>query len=292
MLRSMTGFARAEAVNGNRKCVTEIRTLNHRFMDVNIRMPARDYSIDKRIKELVAKKITRGYVELSITISDTENSKRKLEPDEDMIRQYIAAADKIKESYPVSGDIDISTILALKDIFKYVENDTDAAERWELIGKALETALNSLLEMRGAEGEALKKDLLEKLGDIEKSLKAIMEVRKKQGKEAVNKIKTKIEEMLGDFEADPQRVLTEAALLAERSDIEEESIRLGCHIDQLRKLVNKGGPVGRKIEFILQEMNREANTIGSKSNIYDISSHVVEIKSVVEKIREQAANIE
>ncbi len=292
MIRSMTGFARAEAARETKKCTVEIRSVNHRFLEYSIRMPSKDYELERRIKDAFAGKVARGYVEVAVTFSNGDDTKKKLTLDEEMVRQFLAAAETLKGKYGVAGQPDLSTILALKDIFKYEEEAADLEARWRLIEEALAKAIAQLVAMRGAEGTALKNDLLEKLAAIETSAARIMQLREGQEKETAARIAGRMAELLQGYEADPQRVLMEAALLAERSDISEETTRLGSHIEQMRKLLAGGGQVGRKVEFMLQELNREANTMSSKSTLFDISREVVEIKSNIEKIREQAANIE
>jgi uncharacterized protein (TIGR00255 family) len=291
VIRSMTGFARAESAIGAKKCVVELRTVNHRFLEFGIRLPAKDMELEKRIKKLFDQKVSRGYVEVAITVGDGENVKKKLALDEDLVKQFLVAAETLKKKYGVGGAPDLVNVLSLKDIFKYEEDSSGIEERWSLIKPALDSAINNLLAMRATEGEALKKDIVSKIDIIAKSSDGIMQERKKQEADILEKYKKKIEELAGG-ESDPQRILMEAAVMAERSDISEEIVRLGCHIGQIRELLDNGGGVGRKLEFITQEMNREANTIGSKSTVYGISREVVEIKSNLEKIREQTANIE
>ncbi len=292
MIRSMTGFARAEAAEGAKKCTVELRTVNHRFLEFNIRMPSKDFELEKRIKDSFAGKIARGYVEATITMGNGADVKKKLVLDEDMALQFLAAAKILKDKHGVAGQPDLANILSLKDIFKCEEEASDVDGRWRLIESALAKAIAALVTMREAEGAALKKDVLDKLSLIEGSAQRVMTLRKSQEGDILAKLKAKIEELVQGAEADPQRILIEAAIVAERSDISEEAIRLGSHIVQMRQLITAGGPVGRKVEFMLQELNREANTMSAKSTIIDISREVVEIKSNIEKIREQAANLE
>lgn len=292
MIRSMTGFARAEAAEGAKKCTVELRTVNHRFLEFNIRMPSKDFELEKRIKDSFGGKVTRGYVEATITMGNGSDVKKKLVLDEDMALQFLAASKILKDKHGVPGQPDLATILSLKDIFKCEEEAADVDGRWRLIENALAKAIAALVAMREAEGAALKKDVLDKLALIETSAQRVIAFRKAQEGDILAKLKAKIEEIAQGTEADPQRILIEAAIVAERSDISEEAIRLGSHIVQMRQLITAGGPVGRKVEFMLQELNREANTMSAKSTIIDISREVVEIKSNIEKIREQAANIE
>ena len=292
MILSMTGFARAESDNEKLKCVVEIRSVNHRFLDISVRLPSRSFEQIKAIKDLVCTKLSRGSIEVTVTLGESENNMKKLVIDEDLIKQYLAGAKLIVSKFQVYGEIDLPTLFSMKDIFKYEEVEDDPEGRWLLIEKTVNEALEKLVQMRRAEGEALEKDILSKLDIIEECSKTIIKTKDLQKKEVTEKMRTRLEELFADFKADEQRVITEAAILADRSDISEEVTRLKCHIDQTRELVNNHGPNGRKLEFILQEMNRETNTIGSKSTLFNISTEVIEIKSSLEKIREQAANIE
>lgn len=291
MVNSMTGFARAEAAGNGKKCVVELRSVNHRFLEFNLRIPSKDFELEKRIKGAFEGKVSRGYVEVSVTFSNGGETKKRLCLDEEMARQFITAARALQSKFGVTGEPDLASILSLKDIFKYEEEAEDAEARWALIRGALETSVTGLLAMRRKEGESLLKDITEKLDMVEASSARVLATRQGQEKTVLEKLRARITEMAG-VETDPARIVTEAALLAERSDISEEVTRLRCHIAQMREMLASGGPIGRKMEFILQEMNREANTISSKSTVYDISREVVEIKSNLEKMREQAANIE
>ena len=286
----MTGFARAESENGKQKCTVEIRSVNHRFLDINVRISSKNFDLVKKIKDTVSSRITRGSVEITISLSANGDSQKKMVVDEGVIKQYLDGAQAITAKFPVYGELQLSTIMTMKDIFKYEEEDI--GDQSELIIKVLEEALVKLMEMRSAEGSALQKDVMERLDGVESSSGKIAEVRSKQADEIANKLKTKLEEIFANYTVDNDRVLTEAAIFADRSDISEEITRLKSHIVQVRELISNGGSAGRKLEFILQEMNREANTIGSKCSIFNISQEVVEIKSNLEKIREQAANIE
>ncbi len=292
MIFSMTGFARNEVENGQRKCVVEIRSVNHRFLDINVRIPSRDFELEKKIKNMVAAKLVRGSVELSVTFSDMDNGKGNLVLDREMVRQYLAAAEEVKENFTVYGEADLPTILGMKDVFKYEEPETDFEERWALMETAIGGGLEKLLAMRMEEGRNLKEDIAGRLDSIEENADLIMKTSRDMEKKIAEKIRSRITEMFSGLDIDEARLLMEAAILADRCDITEELIRLKSHIEQAGKLLQDGGCAGRKLEFMVQEMNREANTIGSKSGIYEISHEVVEIKSSLEKIREQAANIE
>ncbi|MDH5543285.1 MAG: YicC family protein [Nitrospinota bacterium] len=292
MILSMTGFARTESENEKLKCVVEIRSVNHRFLDISVRLPSKSFEHIKAIKDLVSAKISRGSVEITVSLGESENNQKRLVIDENLVTQYMAGAKSIVSKFQVYGEIDLPTLFSMKDIFKYEETEDDAEGRWQLIQKTVNGALEKLVEMRRVEGDALEKDILSQLDIIEKCAESIIKTKDIQKKEVTEKLRARLEELFADFKADEQRVITEAAILADRSDISEEIIRLRSHIDQTRELVKNHGPNGRKLEFILQEMNRETNTVGSKSTLFNISTDVIEIKSCLEKIREQAANIE
>jgi len=292
MIRSMTGFARGEEGNGEMKCLIEIRSVNHRFLDCNVRLSSKYFELEKKIKDAVSACLSRGSVEVAISFSEPENGAKKLVVNKAMVEQYLAASKQLLADYPIYGELDLLTLLANKDVFKYEEPEVDSAKREQLIFGTIKTVLKRLVKMREVEGDALKKDLLEKIENIDASRTAIEKVAEKHKNGLAKKMKTRFKEIIADCDIDENRVLAEVAIYADRCDIAEELSRLASHLNQVRELLSTGGVVGRKIEFIAQELNREANTIGSKSGAFDISREVIEIKSNLEKIREQSANIE
>ena len=289
---SMTAFARAETSNDQLKCVVELRSLNHRFQETSLRIPFRDYGLENRIKEMISAKLQRGFVDLTLSISGTNGQRKKMVADETLINEFLQGMDKIKKKHSLSGEPDLSMLLSVKDAIRFEDEEMDNDERTSLIEKAVKSALEQLVEMRLTEGASLRKDILDRAGSIEQCVDEIIIKRDEQADTLLAKLREKIEKVLADMEVEPQRLLTEAAILAERSDISEEITRLKSHLEQLGGLVGGGGSIGRKVEFILQEINREANTISSKSSLYGINRLVVEMKSNIEKLREQAANIE
>lgn len=289
---SMTAFARAETSNDRLKCVVELRSLNHRFQETSLRVPFRDYGLEMKIKEMISAKLQRGFVELTLTLNGSNGQRKKMVADENLIDEFVQGMEKIKQKHSLSGEPDLSMLLSVKDAIRFEDDDTDSEKRLSLIEEAVKSGLDQLVEMRLTEGRSLKKDIVEKLDVLERCTEEIIKKRDEQADMLLGKLKEKIGKVLADMEVDPQRLLTEAAILAERSDISEEITRLKSHLEQLRGLIEGGGSVGRKTEFILQEINREANTISSKSSLYGINRLVVEMKSSIEKLREQAANIE
>jgi len=290
-IRSMTGFARTETVLNGRKYIIEIRSVNHRFQETNLRLPFRDFETEINIRELIAGKVARGFVEMSLTANGMVPTKKRLVADEDLVQQFVEIVKKIKEKHHLAGEADLATLLSQKDVLRFEEEEPDTKNLRDALGEAVEEAMDRLVEMRTVEGEILRRDIMERIDSLEKFAEEVIAVKQSQSENVFQKTRQKIEKLLGS-PIDPQRVLTEAAMLAERSDISEEVIRFKHHLEQVRSLMNAGGPVGRKVEFILQELNREANTISSKSTLYDINRLVVDMKSDIEKIREQAANIE
>lgn len=289
---SMTAFARAETSNDHLKCVVELRSLNHRFQETSLRIPFRDYALENKIKEMISAKLQRGFVEMSLTLTGSNGQKKKMVTDETLIDDFLLGMDKIKKKYSLSGETDLSMLLSIKDAIRFEDEEASDDERPALVEEAVKIALEHLIEMRLLEGGSLRKDIVERVDNIEQCTDEIIKKRDEQAETILAKLKEKISKILADMEVDPQRLLTEAAILAERSDISEEIIRLKSHLEQLRGLIDGGGSIGRKVEFILQEINRESNTISSKSSLYGINRLVVEMKSNIEKLREQAANIE
>ena len=291
-ISSMTAFARAETSNDQLKCVVELRSLNHRFQETSLRIPFRDYGLENKIKEMISAKLQRGFVEMSLTLNGTNGQRKKMVADEALIDEFLQGMNKIKQKHSLSGEPDLSMLLSIKDAIRFEDEETSNDQRPVLIEEAVKIALEQLVEMRLTEGRSLQKDIRERLDNIEQCTDEIIKKRDAQAETILAKLQEKIEKILGNMEIDPQRLLAEAAILAERSDISEEITRLKSHLEQLHGLIDTGGSIGRKAEFILQEINREANTISSKSSLYGINKLVVEMKSNIEKLREQAANIE
>jgi uncharacterized protein (TIGR00255 family) len=293
MLKSMTGFGRHESENGDFSCKAEVRSVNNRYIEVNTRIPKSLMALEAALKKQIKSRCARGSFDLNISIEKlNENAgDQDLQPNLNLASQYYQAFQKIQEHLGLEGDIDIKPLLAIKDMVKVEPLALDPS-REELILETVDNALSVLIKMREEEGENLQIDLLSRLDSIEQYGESI---RARQP-EAINGYKERLAERIkvltDGVEADPVRLAQETAIMADRCDVTEEVIRLESHIKQFRSLLKTQQPMGRKLEFLIQEINRETNTIGSKTIDSEVSQAVIEIKSDLEKIREQLQNIE
>lgn len=288
----MTGFGRGEFRNENYECIVEIKTINHRYKDFLIHEPKCLNSIEDKIKKLVSTYVVRGRIEISIRIEALNQKEKGVKLDLALAKEYYRALKELTEAIPeLQKDINLSLIAHFPEIIKIEENEYNADELWEFLKLAMEQALIQLDHTRREEGENLKKDLFTRCNKIEEKVKLIEQLAPEVEKEYKKRLIEKIMEYTKSANIDYTRIITEAVIFADKSNITEEIVRLFSHIQQFKNTLNKES-VGRKLDFIVQEMNREANTIGSKANHYSISTGVVEIKSELEKIREQVQNIE
>ncbi|KAA5806077.1 YicC/YloC family endoribonuclease [Thermoanaerobacterium thermosaccharolyticum] len=291
MIKSMTGYGRGEiSENGFHICV-EIKTLNHRFLDVSLRLPKPLSGLEDKLRLRIADSIKRGRVEINVSLETYEKSLDVLELNSDLLNQYVTILKTIKDKFALSDDIKVSDILSLSGIIEIKNADIDVDNVWATLDKALSIGIKNLIDMRVSEGIKLKDDIMNRL-DI---LSNIIDKIEMRGpiviKEYKKKLEARIKELTGD-DFDQNRFLTEVAIMADRTSIAEEITRLRSHISQFRNSLDSDMPIGKKLDFLTQEMNREANTIGSKSMDLDIVNGVIELKDQIEKIREQVQNIE
>lgn len=288
----MTGYGRAFYENGKRSMTIEIRSVNHRYLDLNIKMPRNLISLEERIRKIVQKKISRGKVDIYITqtVLQSENSRAQL--NKSLCDSYVKCLQEIKERYNINEQLSLSLITKFPDIINVEQTEEDIEEIWECLVKPLNEAVDALAAMRKREGSKLKED-------VEKKCACISElVEKIEGKADVvveqyrTKLSERIAELMGDTPVDQSRIAMEVALLSDKACIDEEIVRLKSHVGQLLENVSLDQPVGRKLDFIVQEMNREANTIASKASDINITNLVLDIKNEIEKVREQIQNIE
>ncbi len=293
MLNSMTGYGRSEKQNGQFACKAEIRSVNNRFIEINTRLPKYLAALELPIKKFIKSKCARGSFDLFLSLEKNDDSGADLEikPNLGLATQYFEAFKQIKDELGLAGDMPIETLLGVKDIIKTEPLTLDTSQE-EMILETVDGALSSLIKMRQEEGNNLQKDLADRLQAIRQLMKNIQERQPVVLEEYRNRLNDKIKTLTGGIDLDETRLAQETALLADRCDISEEIIRMGSHLEQFSDLFEKTGPIGRKMEFITQEINRETNTIGSKSVDLQISQNVIEIKSLLEKIREQIQNIE
>ncbi len=289
-MKSMTGFGRAEASNGNLTLVVEMKSVNNRFRDVQLRLP-REYNVlEPRAQNLLRETIHRGRLDVTVRRSSTDGYSR-IVPDLALVEQYRRAALEIANRLQVEAIPPLEFVLAQPGVLMTADAEPDALAEWDLLETALLGAAEDLDRMRVAEGEALRADLERHLGD---ALRLRAEVSF-HAEGVAERLRGRLEERLLRLLADrldPARLAQEAAILADKADIAEELARFGSHIDQFAEALSASEPVGRRLDFLLQEMNREVNTIGSKAAEHAVSARVVELKTVLERLREQAQNVE
>ena len=289
----MTGYGRAECQKDDYTYLAEIRSVNNRFIEINTRLPKAHMDLEQPLKKLIKSYCSRGSINLSISIgnSNENTGEWEVKPNLPLAAQYVTALQQIRDSLKLEGKIDLKSVVGIRDIVKIEPLAIDPANH-ELILNIATEALDSLQKMRKEEGINLQKDLEQRIDAIENHAAEIESWHPEVVKEYQNKLKERIKSLNEGMESDETRIAQETAFLADRCDITEEITRLRSHLNQFRNFFNTNEPIGRKLEFITQEINREVNTIGSKSSNIKISNRVIEIKSELEKIREQVQNIE
>jgi uncharacterized protein (TIGR00255 family) len=291
LIKSMTGFGRGEFSQGASTFSVDVRSVNHRYSDISVRMPRAMTVLEEKVREFVAEKISRGKVDVYINYSTFgQNSQVKL--DTNLAKAYVDSLNTLKEMFSIRDDISLSLLTRFPDIMALETVEQDMDELWLILKGALDIAFKALVEMRQREGERLKGDLLEKLAGIRVFVGNIREKSEGMVDEYKIKLYDRIKELTKDIPIDENRILTEVAVYADKSSIDEELVRLESHMEELRKALNFNGSVGKKLDSIIQEMNREVNTIGSKITDLGILNNVISIKTEIEKIREQVQNIE
>jgi len=289
----MTGYGRVESQNQGMTYVVEVRSVNHRFCDVSVQMPKYLRPLELTVKQKVQEKFERGRFDVSISvIRDGEISDKELSVDYALAKSYISLLESIKKELGLSGEIDLSMLLQLRDVLKLQEKEEPPEDVLPALLETLDSALQSLQAMRAADGSAIYNDLSERISAIRASADEIKSRQDRIVNENRQRLRKKIDQLLEGQNIDPQRLEQEVVLLAEKCDISEEMTRLESHITEFGKFMDSDGAVGRKLDFLLQEMNREANTAASKAMDVAVSHAVVNIKSELEKIRQQVQNIE
>lgn len=294
MLLSMTGYGRAEGRDRGRTVSVEIRTVNHRFAEISIRLPKSLAMLENRVRDRIQEKLSRGKITVAVTLDGDDGEMGELRIDEGVARKYAALLRDLKEKLHLKGDLELSTFVTLPDVITFERSEFDEEAAWMLLSQPLAGAIEDLLQMKRREGEILGRDLTARIRKIVESVEKV-EARVPSMIDAVrSRLKDRLQELLQDNEGDYQRMRLEAelALFADRTDSTEECVRLKAHCQQFLELIHAPEPAGRKLNFLLQEMNREANTIGSKSSDVEIAREVISIKEEAERLREQVANIE
>jgi uncharacterized protein (TIGR00255 family) len=293
MIKSMTGYGRYEGFLNDIKLTVEIKTVNHRYCELSVRLPRQLMLYEDRIKRQIQEKVHRGRIDVFISFHSDTLAKRKVKLDLELAEAYLSSIQELKDRLHVAGELTVHDLLTLEDLFQVEEDETDVEQFNVPLLTAVMKATDQLLEMRVIEGKALKEDLSYRVLTIRETVNRISEYAPKVKDQYEKRLETRIKEFLQQrAELDEARLLNEVAVFAEKSNIDEELIRLASHCDQITGILTLDEPVGRKLDFLIQEMNREVNTIGSKANDIDISQYVVELKSTIEKMREQVQNIE
>jgi uncharacterized protein (TIGR00255 family) len=292
MIKSMTGYGRGSIEENGRSFLVEIKSVNNRYLDINLRLPRQLNALEDNIRKYISSKLSRGKIDIYITQEKFSDDDIKITIDEQIAKAYYDAFTLLKEKFNLQDDISVSLLAKSNDVIVVNKKEDDIESIWNTLIRALDEAVNMLIDMRIKEGLKLSEDILNRC-DIIRDMVSKIEARSPEMvKEFREKISSRIQEYLKDVEIDQGRLLNEVAFFADKCNLTEEIVRLYSHIDQLKNALQSSEPVGRKLDFLIQEMNRETNTIGSKSNDLYITNLVVDIKSEIEKIREQIQNIE
>lgn len=292
MIKSMTGFGRGEHEDNGLQALVEIRSVNHRFCEMNIRIPRIYLPLEEKIKKIVEEKVARGHLDIFVKIEDNREKKRNIKLDRGLVVAYYNCLKEMGKMINIESQLDLVRFSQFPDLLIIEEDQESLDDVWMVVQAALGDCLEQLLEMRTREGVKLQEDFVLRQDNIHHYLQEIKERQPQLGEELRARLQEKLQQLLGEHEVDEARLANEVVLFAERSSITEEVVRLASHLEQLTKILQTGDSVGRRLEFLVQEMNREINTIGSKASDQIISPLVVEIKSEIEKMREQAQNIE
>ena len=289
---SMTGFGRSKQTVSGLDITVEIKSVNHRYFEFSSRLPRAYMMLDGELKSLCQQKISRGKVEANVTIENSGASNTTLEINKDYADAYVSALHRLAKEYRIKDDLKVSVLAQNPEIFVVKKHDVDEQTVINAVLSVADSALDAFVEARAKEGEKLVADVMGRADYILERVGFIEERSPETVKEYRQKLEQKIKELIGDVQVDQQRLLTETAIFADKIAVAEETVRLRSHIGELCNLLKSGGAIGRKLDFIVQEMNRETNTVGSKAQDMEIAKTVVDIKSEIEKIREQIQNIE
>lgn len=292
MIQSMTGYGRSEVRDEGLGLTVELRSVNHRFLDIVLRMPKVLAELETRARELIARRLSRGRVAGVVQWESNSEEPGEVVVNREVADRYHSLLCDLKQTYDLAGEVDLATMASRPDIWKLEREEIDLEAVWGLVEKGLSEALDELVMMRVREGQELAKDLAARVGAVRRMGSEIEAWMPEKVGNAKDRLRERLEVLLDTPEIPPERLAMEAAVYADRMDCTEECVRLRVHCDQFDRYLRDGGPVGRKLNFLLQEMGREANTIGSKANDAEVSLQVVRLKEEVEKLREQVQNIE
>lgn len=294
MIRSMTGYGRAQAVIDTINITVELKSVNHRYFEFSSRVPRNYGFLDEKLKSYIGSRVSRGKVECYVSVENLENNEVEILVNHSLAESYLKALRELAErnELVLRDDLAMSSLARYNDIFTVHKQEADEEKIWNAVKQVVSVAVDKFIVMRETEGEKLKNDVLSRADLILSKVAEIEERSPQTVKEYNDKLLSRINEFLSDVQVDEQRLLTECAIFADKVAVAEETVRLRSHIDQLRVFFESNEAVGRKIDFLVQEMNRESNTIGSKAQDVTIARNVIDIKAEIEKIREQIQNIE
>lgn len=292
MIKSMTGYGKSEQTIDSLNVTVEIKSVNHRYFEFSARVPREYGFLEEKLKKYCNSLITRGKVECYVSVEDLEEREMEVNVNETLAAGYVKALKELSERFGLKDDISSVTLSRYPDVITLHKASEDEERIWNAVKTVAETAVSKFIEMRETEGSKLRGDILSRADYIIECVEFIEGRSPETVREYNEKLKQRMKELLGDAAVDEQRLLNEAAIYADKIAVDEETVRLRSHISQLREFMNSSEAIGRKLDFLVQEINREANTIGSKAQDVDIAKKVIAIKAEVEKIREQVQNIE
>ncbi len=292
MLKSMTGFGRSEMVTAERKIIVEIKAVNHRYCDITIKMPKKLSFFEAGIRNLLKQYISRGKVDVFISYEDYTENKTCVRYNSDIAKEYMNALNQMASDFDLDNDVKVSSLSRYPDVLELEEQTVDEGELWSDIEKVIKEAAEKFVEARITEGTHLKQDMLAKLDSMLDCVTFVEERSPEIIKEYRARLTAKVEELLGDTKLDESVLATEITIFADKICVDEETVRLRSHIKNVKETLEEAENVGRKLDFIAQEMNREANTILSKANDLEVSNRAIDLKTEIEKVREQIQNIE
>lgn len=292
MIKSMTGFGRAEAVTDQRKITVELKSVNHRYLDLGIKMPKKLSFLEGDIRNLMKSYIQRGKVDVFITFEDYNINKGALKYNRELAAEYLGYLREMEKDFGLDNDIKVGSLSRYPEVFTMEEQSLDEEELWEVLEKPLREACIKLVTARTLEGNNLERDLLEKLDGLDHMVDRVQARSPEVVSAYRTKLEAKVHELLEDSQIDDSRIAAEVVLFSDKICNDEETVRLHSHIKNMKKIITEQEGIGRKLDFMAQEMNREANTILSKSNDLEISNIAIDLKTEIEKIREQIQNVE
>ena len=292
MIKSMTGYGRCERIIGTKKITAELKSVNHRFSDYNIKVPRQYGFLEDRVRQFISKEVARGKIDVYVSIESCGEADKTVTVNKELAGNYVEILRDLCETFSLKDDISVSTIASFTDIFRAEPKRDDEEEIWTAVSEVLTDAVSSFISMRAREGERIERDLRERVTYMKSLANEIDKLSPMAVQVYKDKLYQKIKEVIDEREPDDTRILTEVAIFADKVAVNEETVRLASHYDEFFAILDSNEPVGRKLDFLIQEINREVNTIGSKASDLEIAKLVVTLKGEIEKLREQIQNIE